>query len=132
MQLSPPFSISSRLLPALEIGGATIQLTYAKRAGDSGRTRYEWTIDMPDGSEHTGDDLQSGCNSGGLQEGFASLLSFLIACGESVNYQTRTGRHVEGAEMFPDAIGQWAADNSDELSMVSAELEETERELIAE
>ncbi len=119
MILNSPFLISSRLLPALQVGGATIQLEYAKRQGRDSRTRYQWTIDLPNGQEFTGDDLQSGCQGGSLQNGFASLLSFLSAAS-----------YDDG--MFPDAINEWAKQNSDELSLLSLEIEESEIDLIEE
>ena len=50
MILKQPFIISSRLLPVIIIGGAEIQLEYAKQEGREGRTRYRWTIDLPDGT----------------------------------------------------------------------------------
>lgn len=132
MTLKTPFQISARLLPALQIGGAWINLEYSKRPGRDGRTRYVWTIDLPDGTEHTGDDLQSGCGGGSLQEGFATLLSFLSACGESVNYGTRTGQAGENADLFPAPVGLWAADHTDDLSMACIEIEESETALIEE
>jgi len=122
MKLTQPFSISSRLLPALTIGGATIQLEYAMREGREGRTRYQWIIDLPDGTEHTGNDLQSGCQGGNLQEGFQSLLSFLAAAGESYRYKAMDG---ENSDLFPEPITLWASLNADEIGMASLELEET-------
>ena len=122
MQLSAPFSISSRLLPALVVGGATIQVEYA--GSKLGRTVYRWTIDLPDGSTHTGDDLSSGVGGGTIQEGFSSLVSFLSACGESVNYRDRTGRTGESADLFPGPVAEWAGAHSDDLGMLCCELDE--------
>lgn len=59
MNLHAPFSISSRLMPALVIGGATISLGNGPRNED-GRTCYVCFIDLPDGSEHKITDLRSG------------------------------------------------------------------------
>lgn len=132
MLLHPPFEISSRLLPALRVGGAVIQVEYSKRPGRDGRVRYQYTIDLPDGREYVADDLQSGCGGGTLQEGFESLLCFLGACGESVNYQTRTGGEGENADLFPDFVAEWASQNTDELAMVQCGIEESETELIEE
>lgn len=121
MKLHSPFEISPRLLPGLRVGKAWIQLTYSKRAGNEGRTRYQWTIDLPDGSEHSGDDLQSGCGGGSLQGGFESLLSFLSAAAESFRYRGGNG---ENADLFPAPVVQWAADNSDEISLLSLDVSE--------
>ncbi len=129
MILNSPFLISSRLLPALQVGGATIQLEYSKRDGRDSRTRYQWTIDLPNGQEFTGDDLQSWCQGGSLQNGFASLLSFLSAAAESFRYKGMDG---ENADLFPATVVEWAAKNSDELSMLSLEIEESEIDLIEE
>lgn len=116
MKLHEPFEISSRLLPSVKLGGATIQLEYA---GTGERQRYKFTIDLPDGSEHTGDDLYSGCQGGDLQEGFESLLSFLSACGDSWRH---CGRHGENSGMFPQAVAEWAAMYTDELGLLADEL----------
>jgi len=130
MKLLEPFKISPRLLPGLQIEGAWVQLEYSERPGRDGRVRYRWTIDLPDGSEHTGDDLQT--RSASLQSAFGDLLSFLGACAESVAYTRRTGRKTENAELFPAPVAEWADSCSDELSMLRYEIEETETELIAE
>jgi hypothetical protein len=116
MILRGPFKISARLLPSLEIAGASVQLEYSNRPGsDSGRVRYRWTIDLPDGGEHSADDLQSGRGGGSLLEGFASLLSFLGAAAEGG----------ENADLFPAPIVAWAATCSDEIAMLAFEIEET-------
>lgn len=119
MKLQHPFSISSRLLPCLIIGGASVQLEFSRRAGSDGRTRYRYTIDLPDGQSFGGDDFQSGCGGGGLQNGFGSLLSFLDACAESWRYAGKDG---ENSDLFPQAIAEWAAQNSDEIGMCRYEI----------
>lgn len=133
MILRSPFFISSRLLPALQIAGATIQLDYSRRPGRDGRTvsqgetkvrsrtRYEWTIDLPSGKSFTASDLQSGCDGGSLTEGFLSFLSFLSACAESY---ARRGIDGENADLFPVQVAEWAATYSDEIAMAQIELEE--------
>lgn len=128
MTLKKPFIISSRLLPALKIGNATVQLEYSKRPGAGGRTRYQWIIDIQtDTGEQTftGHDLQSGCQGGSLQEGFESLLSFLGAAAESLSYTRRTGRETDNADLFPAAVAAWADQNSDEISLAEMEVRET-------
>lgn len=124
MQLTSPIVITPRLLPGVKIGDAFISIRYAKRPGDDNRTRYQYYID-PIGPEDGFDDLQSGCQGGDLQAGLESLLSFLGACGESYGYAQRTGRGSENSDLFPPAISEWAYQNSDELSMLAIELEET-------
>lgn len=117
MTLSPPFSISARLLPALTLAGATIQLENDGWTSDR-RQRFRWTIDLPDGSEHTGNDLKSGVGGCSLQEAFGSLLSFLSAAGAS-------WPDGENADLFPAAVCEWAAWHSDELSFLGCQIEET-------
>ncbi len=127
MQLKPPFAISSRLLPALKIGDAWISLE-AIGCRDN-RLVYRWYIDLPNGEEFSEADLSSPRDD--LQEMFATLLDFLSACAEGIAYQTRTGRESENSDLFPAAVGQWATENSDEISILACEIEETP-ELICE
>lgn len=124
MTLHPPFSISARLLPALKVGSAWIQLEYAKRVGREGRTRYKWTIDLPDGSSFSGDDIQSGCQGGSLQGGFNSLLSFLSAAAESYAYRMRTKRSGENEDLFPPAVVEFAYQHKDEIDCLSLDVSE--------
>lgn len=98
--------------------------------------RVRWShkrrSDFKDGTEHTGQDLKSGIGGGSLQQGMVSLLSFLAACGESYGYKLRTGRDGENYDLFPPAIAEWAYQNSDELSTLEIDIEESEVELIEE
>lgn len=141
MLLNSPFFISSRLLPALSVGDATIQLEYSRNPGRDGRTRYTWTIDLPDSKSFTASDLQSGAGGGDLKEGFISLLSFLSACGESFAYRgfdgaacgpSLTESDGENSDLFPLEVAEWAAANQDEIAMARFEIEESEEELIEE
>lgn len=122
VHLSEPFEISPRLLPALNIGGAWVQLEYSNRDGREGRVRYRWTIDLPDGSEHSDDDLQSGAMGGGdLLNGFESLLGFLGAAAESYRYRVFHLKEDEPDEdsnegLFPPAVTEWAYQNSDDIA----------------
>lgn len=126
MILHGPFVISPRLLPALRVEKAWIHLEYATEPGTDGRTRYRWTIDLPDGSSFTGDDLQSGVGGGTLQEGFVSLLSFLRAAGES--YMTGG----ENADLFPPPVVEWAYQYDLDLSLLACEIEEGKKTYIEE
>jgi hypothetical protein len=130
MQLTYPAIITPRLLAGVQIDNAFISIDYSAREGREGRTRYQFHIDIADDEngqrvEHSDDDLQSGCQGGSLREGLESLLSFLSACGESVNHATRTGRAGENADLFPPAIAEWAAQHSDEIAIAALEVEET-------
>jgi hypothetical protein len=114
-------------MPGLKIGGAFISMGVGPRNSE-GRTAYGCFIDLPDGSEHEVTDLRSGCQGGDLQSGFASLLSFLGAAAESYAYKGMKG---ENSALFPEAVTQWAYENSDEITMLGLEIEETP-ELIEE
>jgi len=131
MLLTSPIVITPRLLPGVIIGGAFLSIEYSDRNGERGRTRYRYHIDLSTGRgggrrsmTYTNDDLQSGRGGGDLQSGLASLLDFLCTCGESYGYQTRTGRAEENDDLFPRAIAQWAAENTDKLTAAELELSE--------
>lgn len=118
MILHSPFQISSRLLPALYIGGAWLQLEALPRDAE-GRTVYRYTIDLPDRKNPVrGEDLRSGCQGGTLQEGFGSLLAFLSAEAEEEGIFESHPLHV------------WAKKNSDEIGMLQCDIEESETPLI--
>jgi len=131
MQLHSPICITARLLPGIQVGNGFISIEYSKRPGDSGRTRFQYHIDL-NGSEYSADDIQSGCQGGDLQSGLSSLLSFLAAAAEACYYEQSTGRESENADLFPSDIVQWASENSDELSILACEIEESESVLIDE
>jgi len=127
LTLHSPFIITPRLMAGLAIGGAFISMEIGPRNGE-GRTEYGCFIDLPDGSEHEIKDLQSGCQGGELQEGFVSLLSFLAAAGDSYRYAGMKGEH---SDLFPEPVTEWAYQNSDEISGLEYEIEETDN-LISE
>lgn len=124
MKLHPPFIIGPRLLPALRIGDALVSIERDEETRDN-RDRFRYYIDLADDSEHSDSDLRSGVGGCTLTEAFRSLLSFLSAAAESFNYQERTGRKGEHVDLFPLAVVEWASMNSDALSMLSIELEES-------
>lgn len=134
MILHEPFRISSRLMPSLEIGKATISLQAGQRNRE-GRTCFECWLDLPDGSEHQIENLRSGCQGGGVQKGFESLLSFLGAAAEAYRYRMGTGgvRESESGNesLFSPPVVEWAYMHSDELAMLQIELEER-KDLIQE
>lgn len=124
IELKEPFFISSRLLPAVKVGGTTVSIEYAGDRLPDGRVPYRYFLDFPDGTEHVGEDLKSGAFGGTLRQGMESLLAFLEACGESRN--PRYGDHGENADLFPESIGDWAYQNSDEITSVRLWIEETD------
>lgn len=125
MEIREPCCITSRLLPGVRIGDSEISIGYSDQPGLGGRTRYRYYIDTPAASVES-DDLQSGCCGGTLRSGLESLLGFLGAFAESVQYESRTERKSENADLFPASLAEWAVQNSDELGMLAIEVEETD------
>lgn len=121
--LREPFEISSRLMPAIKIAGATLSIDYYGTWTREGRMQWDVWIDLPDGSEYQITDMRSGVGGSPLIEAFRSLLSFLSAAAESRNYRERTGREGENEDLFAGPIVDWASANSDEISMVECEIE---------
>lgn len=122
MKLKQPFQISARLLPALHIGGAWVQLEKLPARDAENRTVYRWTIDLPGGAEFTGQDLRSGCGGGSLQSGFESLLSFLGAFAEGG----------ENSTLFPEGLREWAESAADEIAVTACDLDESLQPLICD
>lgn len=131
MLINYPCIITARLLPGIKVGDATISIEYGDWTND-GRIGYRYYIDFSAGyeiREYTGNDLSSGVGGGSLQSGLESLLGFLGACGESVKYGD-TNDPDSNANLFPTAVAQWAAENSDDLAIACCELEETANAII--
>jgi len=124
MKLIAPFFISARLAPAIKIADAVLSFDHG-----------QFVIDFADGSEHkvTGFNFPRGrihgdTNESVLQDGFASVCAFLSACAESRQYATRKGKSAmdgENSDLFPESVGEWAEQNSDEIDMVRLGIEET-------
>ena len=130
MQINSPLEITARLMPGFTIDNGTVSIGYSGRPGTEGRIRYVYHIDLQANSKTADppftwmdDDLQSGCGGGSLQEGLASLLSFLETCAEAIHWGG--DEPGENADLFPEPIAEWAAANSDELSSLAVEREET-------
>jgi hypothetical protein len=109
-----------------QINGVTIFLSSGGRNSE-GRTVYGYEISLPCGYKYHSNDLKSGCQGGNLKKGMGNLLGFLSAAGESFNYAERKGldgMEGENSDLFPREITEWAANNSDELTMACLEIEE--------
>ena|GEM_PF-6391232 len=131
MIINSPGMITSRLCAGVKIGDVTISIEYANCGGRGGRTRYRYFLDSSGGvNEYSADDLQSGCQGGGLQDGLESLLSFLGAAGEAYEFEKRTGCASDNTDLFPAWVNEWAYQNSDEIGMLLYEMEEGETVLI--
>ena len=133
MEIRQPLGITSRLLPGVRIGEATISIKYAHVTSD-GRQAYRWFIDNGNGhrQDFQGDKLCSGVGGGSLQEGLESLLSFLGAFAEAIAYQERSGQESENADLFPAGLADWATANSDEISSLEYELQDNSGKVIIE
>lgn len=129
MELIYPVIITPRLLPGVEIGDAFISIEYASPDRDrNGRNWYRYYIDIKGKKPYVGNDIGSGADGGDLQEGLGSVLAFLGAAGEAVNYERSTRRESENSKLFPKRIMEWAAQNSDELACLRCQLEEGEED----
>lgn len=121
MTLKPPTMITARLLPGVQIGDGFISVQPLGYRDPNGRMVWRYYIDLPKG-EYAAQDLKT---HEGTQGTLATLLTFLSAAAESYGYRQRTGQRAENEDLFPDAIVAWAHQNSDEISMLAFELEET-------
>jgi len=116
MKILPPLCITSRLMVGFRFAdGSTISIEYSDIPGDEGRTRYHYCIDNDDGREYERSDLQSGVGHHGIQEGFASLVDFLLNAAECVN-------DPEGHCFDEHWVAEWAAFYQADLEMLSLDL----------
>lgn len=119
MILKPPFIMSSRLLPAVKIAGATLSIEAINTSSD-GRIVYQWHWDFEKQSI-TASDLKSGVGDKlDYQQTMGGLLSFMVACAESLQCGSD-----ENSSLFPQEMHEWLTQNSDEIGMLALELEET-------
>ncbi|WP_141564265.1 hypothetical protein [Mycolicibacterium palauense] len=78
------------------------------------RQRYTYTITTPEW-QYVDNDIRSGCDAEvDVADASRTLFSFLSACAESRSYGGG-----ENYDLFPEHVGGWAEENSDELSMLS-------------
>ena len=110
---------------SLRVGDATITVGYDGREYDNFseyRPRYTYTI-TPDSLawQYVGNDISGPVNGGiDVESAMASLLGFLSACAESRAYGDGTG---ENATLFPEYVGQWAEQYSDEIDLAAYEID---------
>lgn len=123
MTLHPPLAISPRLLPGVRVGDGWVSWDHGRGVGyvDAPGIDHAVTDMRPGLSGRTGDpeDQVRAC--------LASLLGFLGACAESRSYgERRKGDPMAGenSDLFPEDVGAWAQQHSDELGMACLELEE--------
>lgn len=129
MILKPPVFITSRLLPGVKIGDATISIERGNNTIDITRAYYNYYIDL-NGRSFSSKELQSGVSGGTLQEGLESLIGFLSAFAEAILYRKVIGKMTENINLFPADLADWAVENVDKFVELQCELQE--KELIIE
>lgn len=129
MKLHDPFFIASNLNPAVRVGGATISIWPSETPSGYdrfGKPCWAYEIQLPNGERHEGHDLFGWEETQGMM---ATLLSFLGACAESRQRRERMGETEidpdDNEGLFPPAVAEWAAQNSDEIACLRCEIEET-------
>lgn len=123
-----PLCISPRLLPAVRVGDGWVSWDPATS------TAY---IDAP-GLEYSDATMRPGLSgrrpnsAEAVAACLGAFLSFLGACAESRAYSARRyhGNPLmgENSGLFPNNVGEWVEMHSDELAMLSFELENPEIE----
>lgn len=133
MQLNSPFLISARLLPAIKVEDCTISLERLN-PNHEGRWQFNTYFDFDDGREFVDGNLASGCggSGGGTQEMFGALFAFLNAAGEAAYWKNRDGSESENLGLFCPEVMEWCGQNSDEISCLGCEIEETEGLIVDE
>lgn len=129
MNLTNPFMIGPRLLPALKVGDGALSLQFVGCADN--RMVYRWYVDIPAG-EFSEADLKTGIQGGGYQQMFGAFLAFLSAAADAAYWEQRTGRESENSDLFPEPVVEWAHQFSDELVILQCDIEDAGAVLISE
>jgi hypothetical protein len=104
---------------SITIADKPVTVTADGRTPDN-RPRYSYTV-----GTHTANDLAGPV--GGphvLSAGMASLLGFMYACAESVDYTQRTGREGDNLDLFPESMHDWLSAYDMEIQSALMEYEE--------
>lgn len=119
--LKSPFIIGSTLSPALKIGDSTLHLTDVQPA-EEGRERARFLLVTPD-FEYEDNKLMSGTMGfWGTVGIFESFLSFMQAAIEAAEYEMRTGRESDNADLFPKHVVEWALEHKDAIDMAICDI----------
>lgn len=118
MIIKQPCIITSRLLPGITIGEATISIEYYKQSPVTGHTWYRCYIDIGEYC-YSDENLKSGYCGGSLQEGLCSLFNFLSAFAESRRYGMIDS---DNWDLFPNRLADWATQNSEEIGFAAYQL----------
>jgi len=112
--------ISPRLLPGIQVGGAWVSVDPTDKADRYGKPCWRWYVDLADGQEFNGEDLYGWDAAGGMLQ---TLCGFLAAFAKAQGHEGS-----ELSDLFPEALAEWASQNSDELEMLGMEEEELDHE----
>lgn len=90
---------------------------------DGSQPQYKWTVEIG-GRVYSGTDLRMGSRTTlCAAEALATLLGFLAAFAESVDYTHRTGIEGDNLDLFPEELRDWAYEvGSDQFSMLADDL----------
>lgn len=122
MIIHPPMMISPRLLPAVEIDDVTISID-----------PEDWTVYFDGRGEwshidYVEDNFRPGLlprdEGDAVRDALGSVLSFVSAFAEAIEFETRTGCESENSDLFPDTMREWAHQNSDEITDMAMQLED--------
>lgn len=107
--------------------GLTASVSFDRWDGD--RPQYAWHITITAAPEDqlcevTGTDLRLGsCSQPQDAEALETLLTFLSAYCEAIQYERRTGQESDNRRLFPEALRPWAnATDPDAVTMLAQEL----------
>ena len=114
MILKQPFIISSRLLPALNIGDSTL-------SWDSKDLLFY--VDAPS-KTYVIDGFRPGLSCG-VQDCFDDILSFMLAAAEAQD-ATDAGRFTDNGDLFEPELMVWCQENRQELEDLQMDLEQEE------
>ena len=133
MILKPPFVITPRLVPGLEVGGAWLHLL-GVAAGREGRHVATMVFDFQNGTEYIDSTMQSGVGGfRGVVVIFDTYLTFLLAAVETYEHNVRNyGRYItpEPEAGFPRYVVEWAANHKDELECIQCEIQNEDGEAV--
>lgn len=125
MKLRSPFMIGSTLSPALKIGDSTLHLTDVQPA-EEGRERAKFLLVTPE-FEYEDNELKSGVMGFWSTVGiFESFLSFMQAAIEAAEYEMRTGRDSDNADLFPKHVVEWALEHKDAIETTICDITDEE------
>ena len=121
MIIKPPCMITSRLLPGIKVGDATLSIEYSD-CDKYGRKEFSWFVDVPGVGDFEGASLSG---MGGLQSALGDLCYFLGHAGDWFNSMVKDPE--DEKPLFPPALCEWAGENVDALEMVRMDLEEGDK-----